>query len=220
MKRGNGRSRLPALLPRHADAGRHPCLSVLEQRKAWVPTCTGMTIGMSLLAAVIATSAMAQLTPPNPGAHATPSLGTVWVPDTPAPVALHKRTSDQPRPPGVWMIDDGQWDRFQAAIAASGVTLRVTVRLNTLRARVFKEDLVDLLTSLPGWTVEDQGTYTAGTLESFDGILIQNASALNPTPEAAALKAALDAAGIRPEAVYDATQPDQVRIVIGAPPGG
>ena len=96
--------------------------------------------------------------------------------------------------------------------------MKVTIRLNNLRARQFEEDLAELLISIPGWTVDDQGIYTAGTLASFDGILIQNNSAVDPSPDAQFIKDALLAAGILPEAQFDPTQPGKVRIVIGAPP--
>ncbi len=116
------------------------------------------------------------------------------------------------------MISDAQWDRFAAVITQARSPLRVSVRLNTLRSRIFKDDLVDLLSSLPDCEVDDQGTYTAGTLTAFDGILIQNASAIDPTPPARLIMTAFETAGIEPRPVFESWNAQRVRIVIGAPP--
>ena len=128
------------------------------------------------------------------------------------------RSTDRERDPAAWGITDEQWNQFRAFALAANKPMKVTIRLNNLRARQFEEDLAELLISIPGWTVDDQGIYTAGTLASFDGILIQNNSAVDPSPDAQFIKDALLAAGILPEAQFDPTQPGKVRIVIGAPP--
>ncbi len=151
-------------------------------------------------------------------ARAESSDGVVFMPDGPPASTAKGRSPDRERDPDAWGISDAQWAKFQAIATASQHNLRVIVRLNNLRARQFKEDLKELLQSIPGWDVDDQGTYTAGTLASFNGILIQNRGALDPSPDALLIKQALDAAGIKPEAQFDATAPDVVRIVIGAPP--
>ena len=162
-------------------------------------------------------SAARAQTPAEAEGRRAPSLGTVWVPGASVTPAT-RRSADRQITPGAWGITDDQWDRFKAYAIANGLRLKVSVRLNTLRARNFKDDLVDLLSSIPGWEIDDQGTYTAGTLASFDGILIQNASALDPTPEARAVMAAFQAAAIVPIPVYEAWEPGRIRIVVGAPP--
>ena len=150
-------------------------------------------------------------------ARAQPSGSTVFIPDAAAPSTVPGRSPNRERNRHAWGIDDAQWTQFQAAANANHTLLRVVVRLNNLRARQFKEDLVELLASIPGWEVQDQGDYTAGTLPPFDGIVIQNRSAVEPTADAMTIKQALDAAGIKPEARFDPTQPTLMRILIGAP---
>ena len=144
----------------------------------------------------------------------------VLMPEPGAAQPAPGRSPDRPRDARAWGISDEQWRAFQSFAHPRGGPISLAIRLNNLRARQFKEDLAELLATVPGWEVEDQGTYTAGSLVMFDGILIQNRSALDPTPEAQLIKEALDAAGIGPEARFDATQPNKIRIVIGAPPGG
>ncbi len=151
-------------------------------------------------------------------ARAQSAVGAVFVPDTPPPSTALGRSLDRERDPKAWGITDEQWARFQAIAGARHQHLHVIVRLNNLRARQFKEDLTELLESIPGWVVDDQGVYTAGTLPSFDGILIQNSSAIDPSPDAMLVAQALDDAGIEPTAIFDSTQPGHVRIAIGAPP--
>jgi hypothetical protein len=172
---------------------------------------------MTFLVLAPGSAARAQA-PSDAEARHPPSLGSVWVPGATVTPATRRRSGDREIAPGAWGITDDQWDRFKAYAIANGLRLTVSVRLNTLRARNFKDDLVDLLSSIPGWEVDDQGTYTAGTLASFDGILIQNASALDPTPEARAVMAAFEAAAILPMPVYEAWEPGRIRIVVGAPP--
>ena len=116
-------------------------------------------------------------------ARGQPSGSTVFIPDAAAPSTVPGRSPNRERNPHAWGIDDAQRTLFQAAANANPTLLRVVVRLNNLRARQFKEDLVELLVSIPGWEVEDQGVYTAGTLPPFDGIVIQNRSAVEPTHE-------------------------------------
>ena len=144
----------------------------------------------------------------------------LFVPDTAADDVAIGRSTDRERRPTAWGIDDKQWTLFRAYAIASQSQVKVGVRLNNLRSRQFKDDLVELLASIPGWDIDDQGVYTAGSLPPFDGILIQNRSAVDPSPEALLIKRALDAAGIEPEAQFDPTQPRTVRVAIGAPPGG
>ena len=151
-------------------------------------------------------------------ARAQSSGSTVFVPDPPPPSTVKGRSRDRERDPQIWGIGDEQWVRFQAFAAARHTSLQIIVRLNNLRARQFKDDLLELLASIPGWEVDDHGIYTAGTLPAFDGILIQNRSAEQPSAGAMLIKQALDAAGIQPEAQFDPTQPGRIRIVIGAPP--
>lgn len=152
------------------------------------------------------------------GPAAAQTAGTVFVPDSASPHTKHRRSIDRERVPGAWGITDEQWDKFKDFAIASGKRLKVAVRLNSLRAKNFKDDLTELLSSIPGWEIEDQGTYTAGTLASFDGILIQNSSALDPTADARLMMDAFNGAGILPVPNYDATEPGRVRIAIGAPP--
>ena len=152
-------------------------------------------------------------------ARADPSGSVVFIPDAPPPSTARGRSSDRERDPRAWGITDEQWARFQAIAGARHKQMHVIVRLNNLRARQFKEDLTELFLSIPGWVVDDQGIYTAGTLPSFAGILIQNTSMVEPSFDAMAVAQALDDAGIEPTAIFDSTQPGQVRIVIGAPPG-
>jgi hypothetical protein len=151
-------------------------------------------------------------------ALAQSSGSTVFVPNAAPPSTAKGRSPDRERNPSTWGISDDQWGLFQAFAAARPMPLKAVVRLNNLRARQFKDDLAELLASISGWEVEDQGLYTAGTLPAFDGILIQNRSAVEPSPEALLIKQALDAAGIEPKAQFDATQPGLLRILIGAPP--
>lgn len=151
-------------------------------------------------------------------AYAQSSGSVVFMPDTPPPSTAIGRSADRERDPKAWGITDEQWARFQAAAGASHQRLHVIVRLNNLRARQFKEDLTELFRSIPDWEVDDHGVYTAGTLPSFDGILIQNVSLVDPSPDAMRVAQALEAAGIEPTAIFDATQPGRVRVVIGAPP--
>jgi hypothetical protein len=154
-----------------------------------------------------------------PAVAAAQSTGSIlFAPDVPPTTTAPGRSLERERDPKAWGIDDAQWMRFQAAAKASGRQIKVIVRLNNLRARQFKEDLTELLQSIPGWEVEDQGVYTAGTLPPFDGILIQNISSIEPSADALAIKQALDAAGILPTATFDPTMPGAVRVVIGAPP--
>ena len=150
--------------------------------------------------------------------RAQSSGSTVFTPDTALPSTVPGRSPNRDRDPRAWGINDAQWTLFQAAATVSHRQLKVVVRLNNLRARQFKEDLVELLASIPGWEAEDQGVYTSGTLPAFDGILIQNTSAVAPSADALSIKQALDAAGIEPTAEFDPTQPGRIRIVIGAPP--
>lgn len=151
-------------------------------------------------------------------ARAQSSGGALFMPAHGQENAAPGRSLERLRDPAAWGIDDAQWRRFQAAARASGAQVRVVVRLNNLRARQFKADLVELLASIPGWEVEDQGDYTAGSLPPVDGILIQNISAIEPSDGALTIKRALDEAGIKPEATFDPTQPTRIRIVVGAPP--
>ena len=150
-------------------------------------------------------------------AGAQSSGSTLFVPDA-RPSTAKGRSLERERDPRAWGISDEQWAQFQAFAEASQNRPTIVVRLNNLRARQFKDDLVELLASIPGWTVEDQGVYTAGSLPAFDGILIQNRSAVAPSPDAMLIKQALDAAGIKPPAQFDPSQPGRIRIVIGAPP--
>lgn len=150
--------------------------------------------------------------------RAEPSGSSVFIPDTPSASMAQGRSLDRMRDPRAWGIDDTEWEKFRAIAIASRKRVTVIVRLNNLRARQFKDDLVELLASIPGWEVDDQGAYTAGSLSAFDGILIQNRSAVDPADEALLIKNTLDAAGIRPAAHFDPTRPGVVRIVIGAPP--
>ena len=151
-------------------------------------------------------------------ALAQSSGSAVFVPDAAPPSTAKGRSPDRKRDPSAWGIGDDQWGLFQAFAATHKRPLKAIIRLNSLRARQFKDDLAELLTSIPGWEVEDQGVYTAGSLPAFDGILIQNRSAVEPSPEGLLIKQALDAAGIEPEARFDATQPVLLRILIGSPP--
>jgi len=151
-------------------------------------------------------------------AQAESSDSIVFVPDGPPPSTAKGRSTDRERDPHAWGIGDEQWARFRDFALATHKRIKVSIRLNNLRSRQFKEDLVDLMTSIPGWDIDDQGVYTAGTLPSFDGVLIQNSSMLDPSPDALTIAQALDAAGIGPTAIFDATQPGHLRVVIGAPP--
>jgi hypothetical protein len=154
-----------------------------------------------------------------PAAARAQSTGSsVFVLDAPPASTVPGRSTERARDPSAWGISDAQWGLFRTFAIASNRTIKVTVRLNSLLSRQFKDDLVELLSSIPGWEVDDQGIYTAGTLASFDGILIQNRSAVQPSDDALLIKQALDAAGIKPEAAFDATDPRLMRIVIGAPP--
>ncbi len=164
-------------------------------------------------------AALIMLDPSNIApARAQPTGSSMFVPQSDAPDAPHRRSIDRPRIPGAWGISDSQWDKFKAFAIASGQKLTVSVRLNSLRARNFKDDLTELLSSIPGWQVNDEGTYTAGTLDSFDGIMIQNSSAVDPSPQARLIMDAFKAADIKPAPFYDPSEPGRVRIVIGAPP--
>lgn len=154
----------------------------------------------------------------TPAARAQSSGSLLFVPPTSEASAAPGRSIDRERNPLAWGIQDDQWLKFRDFALTAKAPLSLAVRLNDLRARQFKEDLTELLSSIPGWDVEDQGTYTAGTLPPFEGILIQNISEFDPAPDAMFLKNALDAAGIPPEARFDATQPKHLRVVIGAPP--
>ena len=155
----------------------------------------------------------------NPAVAGAQSSGsTLFVPSAARPSTAKGRSLERERDPRAWGISDEQWAQFQGLAEASQNRPTIVVRLNNLRARQFKDDLVELLASIPGWTVEDQGVYTAGSLPAFDGILIQNRSAVAPSPDAILLKQALDAAGIEPPAQFDPSQPGRIRIVIGAPP--
>ena len=140
------------------------------------------------------------------------------MPDEPPPSTALGRSTDRERNAQAWGIDDEQWARFRDFAIASDKKLTASIRLNNLRARQFKEDLVELMVSIPGWDIDDQGVYTAGTLPSFDGILIQTNSMIDPSPDALLISAALEVAGIEPLAIFDATQPTHLRVVIGAPP--
>jgi len=151
-------------------------------------------------------------------ARAQSAESSVFVPAAPAVQTTTGRSADRVRDPSAWGISDAQWDLFRTFALARNRKASLIVRLNSLLSRQFKDDLVELLSSIPGWEVDDQGVYTAGTLPAFDGILIQNRSAIEPSADALLLKQALDAAGIKPEAAFDATEPGLVRVVIGAPP--
>ena len=129
-----------------------------------------------------------------------------------------RHSIDRVRPPDDWSIADAQWDAMEQVLKESKEKHEVSIRLNDLRGRTFKEDLVELLSSIPGWDIDDQGTYTAGTLEPFAGVLIQNRSAIDPSPGAALIMKAFDTAAVEPLPRYDATQPQKLRIVVGAPP--
>lgn len=150
--------------------------------------------------------------------RAQSSASTVFVPDQPPASTARGRSAERERTPAAWGISDKQWERFQYFAESANRPLSVVIRLNNQRSRQFKDDLTELLQSIPGWDVNDQGEYTAGSLPSFDGILIQNRSAVDPGDDALLIKQALDAAGIQPTAQFDATQPMRIRIVIGAPP--
>jgi hypothetical protein len=151
-------------------------------------------------------------------ARAQSSESILFVPEGPPPSTAKGRSADRERDPKAWGIGDEQWARFQDFAIATHRKLKVSIRLNNLRSRQFKEDLVELMASIPGWDIDDQGTYTAGTLPSFDGILIQNLSMFDPSPDAMFIAQALDAAGIEPTAIFDSAQPGHLRVVIGAPP--
>ena len=153
-----------------------------------------------------------------PKAFAQSGGSLLFVPATNEASTVPGRSTDRERNALAWGIRDDQWLKFRDFALTAKTPLTLAVRLNNLRARQFKEDLTELLESLPGWDVNDQGTYTAGTLPPFDGILIQNVSAMDPAPDAQFLKDALDAAGILPEARFDSTQPNHLRVVIGGPP--
>ncbi len=142
----------------------------------------------------------------------------VFVPDGPPPSTAQGRSPDRERDPKAWGIGDEQWGRFRAFALAAQRKVEASIRLNNLRSRQFKDDLVELMTSIPGWEIDDQGVYTAGSLPSFDGVLIQTNSMFDPSPEALLIAQALDAGGIEPTAIFDATQPTHIRVVIGAPP--
>ncbi len=151
-------------------------------------------------------------------ARAQSTGSSVFVLGAPPASTAPGRSTERARDPAAWGISDTQWELFRAFAIGRSQKIKVVVRLNSLLSRQFKDDLVELLSSIPGWEVEDQGVYTAGTLTAFDGILIQNRSAIEPAADALLIKQALDAAGIKPEATFDPTVPRSVRVVIGAPP--
>ena len=167
---------------------------------------------------VFGAAALATIGGGNRAARAQSGGSLLFVPNAPDTSAVPGRSIDRERNPLAWGIRDDQWMKFRDFALTAKAPLTLIVRLNNLRARQFKEDLTELLESIPGWDVEDQGTYTAGTLPPFEGILIQNISEIAPAPDAQFLKNALDAAGILPEARFDSTQPNHLRVVIGAPP--
>jgi len=122
--------------------------------------------------------------------------------------------------PRNWGFSPGQAEKFRLALSSSTVRGRVLIRLNDSMSRKFKDQLVQILSSVPGWEAYYQGEHP-NTLGDIRGVTIDYHD-VDPHPLAEVLIAAFASTGLMPPAGHVPVQVwknGEVRVVIGSPPG-
>ncbi len=114
-----------------------------------------------------------------------------------------------------WKITQKQREIFEDCLKSAGVMASVIVRLDSADSVKFKNDLVSMIDSAPGWSVFDFGNSGIDTI-GVAGIAIQVPDAQSPPPAAIALMKAFRAAGIEPVPILSGGF-NAVQIVIGGP---
>ena len=122
--------------------------------------------------------------------------------------------------PRAWGFTQDQGNRFANSIRPSDRRIVVATRLDDLLSRSFRDQLVKLIRSVPGWEVRDFGDHVTNTL-GVRGIILKVPNPEQPSPQAKILMDAFLASGIQPSPIFagpwgDAENP--IQIVVGSPP--
>jgi len=118
--------------------------------------------------------------------------------------------------PRSWGFTQEQWVTFRDSLPPSSQHFVVSTRLDDLLAKNFRNQLVALINSVPGWEARDFGDWSVNTLGAR-GIVLRVPDANQPPPEAQALLKAFLASGTQPTPVFVGGF-GAVQIVIGSPP--
>lgn len=123
--------------------------------------------------------------------------------------------------PRRWNLSADQVVRVTNALTSSSARGRVYIRLNDPLARNFRDQVIQIIQSIPGWEAYNQGDGMIGTLGDVRGIMIDYQDGPKPPPIAQALIAAFSSAALQPPPGHSSVPAwtnAEVRIVIGSPP--
>jgi hypothetical protein len=152
--------------------------------------------------------------PSNPsgggGIYAPDNKGII-APDNKGTVTQNNYVNKDPR---AWGFTPDQWNAFSRSLLPSSQHIFVLVRLDDDLAEDFRNQLLSLINSVPGWEARDFGTATK-TLHAR-GIIIRVPDANKPPPEAQNLMNAFLASGIQPTPIFAGGA--GIQIIIGSPP--
>lgn len=146
----------------------------------------------------------------------TPRPDGIVIPRTSDPIVRSRDETGGPAASRMsWKITQKQREIFEDCLKSAGVMASVIVRLDSADSVKFKNDLVSMIDSAPGWSVFDFGNSGIDTI-GVAGIAIQVPDAQSPPPAAVALMKAFLAAGIEPVPILSGGF-NAVQIVIGGP---
>lgn len=168
------------------------------------------------------TSSGGSAAPPNPNNTATPPISApnnngIIAPGNSGIITQGQHGDNYiQKDPRAWGFTPAQEGIFSESLRSANAPGSVTVRLDDLLARGFKNQVVRTIATTPGWKVGDFGDNATNTLHA-QGIIIRVPDSSQPPDAAKALMTAFLASGIQPLPIYDSGF-GAIQIVIGSPP--
>jgi hypothetical protein len=122
------------------------------------------------------------------------------------------------RDPRQWGLNQDQAERFRSSLEASGIAGTIYIRINDTLSRNFRNQLINLIGFVPGWSTLDQGERGQNEIH---GVIIYVRDASTPSHLGRAVIEAFKASGFSPVPMLGSLPSwtdNDVRIEIGSPP--